>query len=165
MLLLFPAMISLDVRRVFAGKLDLLCCLRPGRTSPTSMREVTNNDTNEVVARHSKHQSSEFCPTGKKGSTESLKTLSSTKDLISTEANQERCYISCSTDCHQWSLTSFATNHYSNWITKTPVRVLTIIITLALIGASAWGFGKVDDGLDDSSRSLACRCLADWEGR
>merc|ERR550532_1602700 len=27
MMILFPAMIALDVRRVFAGKLDILCCL------------------------------------------------------------------------------------------------------------------------------------------
>jgi len=154
MLLLFPAMISMDVRRVFAGKLDLLCCLRPGRNAPTSMKEVTNNDTNEMKARHSKVRTagtSEAWPSafsGKKGSTESLRTLSSTKDLIETEAGEETCYISCSTDCSQWSLTSFAANHYGKWISKTPIKVLTIVMALALLGASAWGIGKVEDGLD-----------------
>merc|ERR1719270_2959174 len=50
MMLLFPAMIALDVRRVFAGKLDILCCLAQDRNSSgaSSLKEVSNNDVNEV---------------------------------------------------------------------------------------------------------------------
>ena len=37
------------------------------------------------------------------------------------EGKEGRCYISCTSDCNQRSLTSFASNYYSHWVTTTPV--------------------------------------------
>ena len=127
MLLIFPAMIALDIRRVFAGKLDLLCCLKQDQTGGTSLREVTNNDLNHKQTNMGcRREDDQEVEEGKEG----------------------RCYISCTSDCNQWSLTSFATNYYSHWVTTTPVRVVTIVGVLALMGASIYGIGKVEDGLE-----------------
>ena len=127
MMLLFPAMIALDVRRVFAGKLDIMCCLAQDRNNgATSLKEVSNNDENEVKARKGCQYDNKQDP----------------------EAG-ERCYVSCSPgDCYTWTLTSFVTRHYSRWITLTPVKVLTIILAMILLGASAYGINKVEDGLE-----------------
>ena len=122
MLLIFPAMIALDIRRVFAGKLDLLCCLKQDQTGGRSLREVTNNDLNQRQA----YKEEQELEDGREG----------------------RCYISCTSDCNQWSLTNFATNYYSHWVTTTPVRVVTIVGVLALLAASVYGIGKVEDGLE-----------------
>ena len=131
MLLIFPAMIALDVRRVFAGKLDLLCCLKQEHNSGTSMKEVTNNQLNNKQVRSSCQQNYED------------------DEEDGEEGGGERCYISCTTGgVEQWSLTSFATNYYSKWVTKTPVRVLTVVIALTLMGASIYGIGRVEDGLN-----------------
>jgi len=151
MLLLFPAMIALDVRRVFAGKLDVLFCLKQEGTNATSMKEVTNNDMNELKVQKLKQTPcSENYPKSlaKKCPTDSFENQRSTRDLIDAEAGNERCYISCTSDCNQWTLTSFVTNYYSQWIIKTPVKVLTIVIAVALLVASVYGIGKVEDGLD-----------------
>ena len=126
MLLIFPAMIALDVRRVFAGKLDVLFCLKQQHGSRTSMKEVTNNDlNNKRTAGYPRERSCQEAEEGQEG----------------------RCYISCTSDTDQWTLTNFASKYYSKWVTKTPVRFLTIVSVLALTGASIYGIGKVEDGL------------------
>ena len=149
MMLLFPAMIALDVRRVFAGKLDVLFCLKQKGTNGTSLKEVTNNDVNELKIQKSKQKS---CTESYPGSvTGGCGYEKQRKDLIDAEtaAGKERCYVSCSgADCHQWTLTAFVSRYYSRWVTLTPVKVLTIILAVALVVASAYGINKVEDGLD-----------------
>ena len=86
------------------------------------MREVTNNDLNQRQA----YKEEQELEDGREG----------------------RCYISCTSDCNQWSLSNFATNYYSHWVTTTPVRVVTIVGVLALLAASVYGIGKVEDGLE-----------------
>ena len=127
MLLIFPAMIALDVRRVFAGKLDLLFCLKQEHGASTSMKVISNNDLNHKKARSRGMER---------------------EDHEVEEGQEERCYISCTSDCNQWNLTSFASKYYSRWVTKAPVRVLTMVAALALTGASVYGMGQVEDGLD-----------------
>ena len=142
MMLLFPAMIALDVRRVFAGKLDLFCCYKQKGDTATSMKEVSNNDVNEMKARRMKSSNEKYPKSC------SYDNQSPSKDLIDAESGNERCYVSCSPDCHQWTLTSFVTKYYSYWITLTPVKVLTVLIAVVLVAASAYGINKVEDGLD-----------------
>ena len=128
MMLLFPAMIALDVRRVFAGKLDIACCLKQKGGEATSLKEVSHNNVNERKARKS-----EGC---------------TTDDDDVESGSEEKCYVSCSPDLVQWTLTSFVTKYYAQWITLTPVKVLTILSALVLLGSSAYGINKVEDGLD-----------------
>ena len=149
MMLLFPAMMALDVRRVFAGKLDVLFCLKQKGTNATSLKEVTNNDVNELKIQKLKQKTiTETFPRSlPKGCPYDGR--SSTKDLIDVETARERCYVSCSSsDCHQWTLTSFVSRYYSHWITLTPIKVFTILVAVALLVASAYGINKVEDGLD-----------------
>ena len=141
MMLLFPAMIALDVRRVFAGKLDLLCCYKQQGNNGTSMKEVTNNDVNELKSKKMK------------GCTESYPKPCSydtqSRDLIDPEAGEnERCYVSCAPDYNQWTLSSLVTKYYSTWVTLTPIKVLTILLATFFIAASAYGINQVEDGLE-----------------
>merc|ERR1719195_36748 len=139
-MILFPAMIALDVRRVFGGKIDILCCWKQSGNTATSLKEVSNNDVNELKAKNLRPGCNEkYLRPGSK----------TTDDVTDAEAGSERCYVSCGqSSCHQWTLTSFVTRHYSRWITLTPVKVLTILLAMVLLAASAYGINKVEDGLD-----------------
>jgi hypothetical protein len=48
MVFLFPAMMALDVRRLFAARFDVFCCL--GRDSSATDAAVINNANNEKVS-------------------------------------------------------------------------------------------------------------------
>merc|ERR1719195_1980759 len=139
-MILFPAMIALDVRRVFGGKIDILCCWKQSGNTATSLKEVSNNDVNELKAKNLRPGCNEkYLRPGSK----------TTDDVTDAEAGSERCYVSCGqSSCHQRTLTSFVTRHYSRWITLTPVKVLTILLAMVLLAASAYGINKVEDGLD-----------------
>merc|ERR1719195_1139364 len=139
-MILFPAMIALDVRRVFGGKIDILCCWKQSGNTATSLKEVSNNDVNELKAKNLRPGCNEkYLRPGSK----------TTDDVTDAEAGSERCYVSCGqSSCHRWTLTSFASRHYSRWITLTPFKVLTIILAMVLLGASAYGINKVEDGLE-----------------
>merc|ERR1719195_1398451 len=139
-MILFPAMIALDVRRVFGGKIDILCCWKQSGNTATSLKEVSNNDVNELKAKNLRPGCNEkYLRPGSK----------TTDDVTDAEAGSERCYVSCGqSSCHQWTLTSFVSRYYSHWITLTPIKVFTILVAVALLVASAYGINKVEDGLD-----------------
>ena len=149
MMILFPAMIALDVRRVFGGKLDILCCWKQSGNTATSLKEVSNNDVNELKAKNLRPGCNEKYPRPGSKTCSYTTQPSSTDDVTDAESGSERCYVSCGqSSCHQWTLTSFVTRHYSRWITLTPVKVLTILLAMVLLAASAYGINKVEDGLD-----------------
>merc|ERR1711962_892268 len=106
-------------------------CFKQEHGSGTSMREVTNNEYNN-----------------KRNNLNCNENYPKMETQADPEAGQERCYISCTSDCNQWTLTNFATKYYSQWVTKTPVRVLTIVASQTLLGAIVYGIGKVEDGLE-----------------
>merc|ERR550532_1106029 len=81
MMLLFPAIIALDVRRVFAGKLDVLFCLKQKGTNGTSLKEVRNNDANELKIHKLKQKT---CPESYPGS-EGCGYQKQRKDMIDAE--------------------------------------------------------------------------------
>merc|ERR550532_519986 len=107
MMLLFPAMIALDVRRVFAGKLDVLFCLKQKGTNGTSLKEVRNNDVNELKIQRLKQKTCPDNPGSVAGG--GCGYQKQRQDLMDAEtaADRERCYVSCSGAlCHQWTLTA-----------------------------------------------------------
>merc|ERR1719195_2063578 len=146
-MILFPAMIALDVRRVFGGKLDILCCWKQSSNTATSLKEVSNSDMNELKAKNLRPGCNEKYPRPGSKTGSSTTQPSSTDDVTDAEAGSERCYVSCGqSSCHRWTLTSFVTRHYSRWITLTPVKVLTILLAMVLLAASAYGINKDEDG-------------------
>jgi len=140
MLVLFPSMIALDVRRVFAGQLDIFFCVKQEKQNNKTqqLKEVVNNEINELKADRLKLRSEKF-----------PKSTASSKNTDLENGTNERCYVTCNiSDCDQWSLTWFASNYFTKWIVSTPVKVVTIVTVLALMVASIYGIGKVKDGLD-----------------
>jgi patched 1 protein len=136
MVLLFPTFLSLDLRRVAAGKVDLLCCYKARKSS---------RPKDSAIATMTQPQTSE----GLKNVESYPKSLSSSRDLIEEkETGRSDGESQFTKVCAQWSLTWFAGRYYGYWITRAPVKVLTIVFCVAMTGAGIYGLTKVTDGLD-----------------
>ena len=142
MILLFPTLLSLDLRRAASGKADLFCCYKGQKTAvPTEIPTLPKTDTQ--VAPKLKPSEESFPKSF------SNETSAASKDLIREKETGRKDPDSwISKTCQHWSLTWFAGHYYSYYITKAPVKVLTVIICVALTGAGVWGVTKVTDGLD-----------------
>ena len=134
MLLLFPAMIALDVRRIFGGKLDLACCMDGSNGEEGSSKDDAENNRNESYDGRWKR--------------DGIRENSSTKDLI--ENGEENALRSKPATPHEAGLyiTRFVKDYYGRIITKTPMKVITLLTLTCLIGASVLGISKLEDGLD-----------------
>nr|XP_029724560.1 protein patched-like [Aedes albopictus] len=109
-LLVFPAMVSLDLRRRRAGRSDILCCCLPAL--PT-----TNND----FKQRSQQQN----------------------------ANADDSLIDCPTKaCFSFSISKFAVKHYAPFITKSSIKVLSMLMLTGIIGVSLFASMKLPDGLE-----------------
>ncbi|GBP11019.1 Protein patched [Eumeta japonica] len=126
MLLVFPAMISLDLRRRSASRADLLCCLIPESHLPNKC--TTSGDRKRTQGKNDKNL-------WKDG----------TRQPLDPGDNGQLSEKSC---CLSLSLTTWARNHYAPFIMKPVVKVTTILALICVILASVWGATKVRDGLD-----------------
>jgi patched 1 protein len=144
MILLFPTLLSLDLRRAAAGKVDLLCCYKVRATPP---REPSTTTTTATTAAET-----ETSRTGLKNVETYPKSMSasaSSRDLIEdNETGKPVRTTRMAKVCQNWSLTWFAGRYYGYWITRAPVKVFTIVTCVALTSAGIWGLTKVTDGLD-----------------
>ncbi len=128
-IILLPAMIALDVRRVFANKYDILCCVGVAE-------EEENNKKNESKCRKGEVFTS--------WSGDSPGEKSSSIDLMECKEAKTGSK-SCSKNL---TLARFARDYYGKLIIQTPIKIIIIIIALALLSASAWGINKIEDGLN-----------------
>ncbi|XP_023246970.1 protein patched [Copidosoma floridanum] len=118
MLLVFPAMISLDLRRRRSGRSDILCCCLPERNPRTS-----HNPRHHQVKQQQQQTWLEA------GEDESL-----------TGCVQD--------DCLSFSLTQLAAKYYAPFITRPSTKALGMLLLAGLLGCSVWQAMRVTDGLD-----------------
>lgn len=170
MLLVFPAFISLDLRRRNKGRVDFLCCLpssvfqtdaklsqasKPTFSAQsdikrTAVTRVLSPPGRGTVTRVLCTPSSEECWVGSKPvqpsspSMESL-TAESTGSLV------KRPNLSREQSCGKlfnYSLKFWIRDVYSPVITQGAVKAVTILFLFLTIAASAWGVSRLKDGLD-----------------
>ncbi|KAL0850981.1 hypothetical protein ABMA28_006876 [Loxostege sticticalis] len=125
MLLVFPAIISLDLRRRSAARADLLCCLLP--ESPLPVKQKNSNDRSRSRPEKNKNN---------------------WKDTTRQPLDPDDGGNAEQTCCLSLSLTKWAKNHYSPFIMRPAVKFTSMLALIALIIASVWGATKVRDGLD-----------------
>ncbi|KPJ16429.1 Protein patched [Papilio machaon] len=123
MLLVFPAMISLDLRRRSAARADLLCCLMP--ESPVRTRKLP-----ERSGRSGRNDKSNW------------------KDTTRQPLDPEVAGDEAKTCCISLSLTKWAKKYYAPFIMRPSVKVTSMLALIAVTLASLWGATKVKDGLD-----------------
>ncbi|KAJ9578984.1 hypothetical protein L9F63_024909, partial [Diploptera punctata] len=132
-LLVFPAIVSLDLRRRQSGRVDILCCCLPA----SQLRQQTVTVLAQPVTP-TPPQTPE-CWVG------------STGELLTQDPEKGQGVMSgCGArhimhHCWKWSLTRLATTHYSPVITKSPVKVVSMVALVAVLAASLWGISRNTD--------------------
>ncbi|XP_053962100.1 protein patched [Anastrepha ludens] len=135
-LLVFPAMISLDLRRRTAGRADIFCCCfpvwkeKPVAATVTSTR-YSNNRRNAYAVKNCNNRS-----TAAAAQQPQLK-------------YQEEALLSCSEKrIPSFSLSSFAIKYYTPFLMKSWVKFLAIITFVGTLVFSLYASTRLQDGLD-----------------
>ncbi|XP_049539908.1 LOW QUALITY PROTEIN: protein patched [Anopheles darlingi] len=130
-MLVFPAMISLDLRRRRSGRSDVLCCCLPalpGLTSDASSRQ-----------RYHYHQQPQQIQPQQQ------------QQMPNVEAQrpEEDSLIDCpSKSCFSFSISKFAHKHYAPFIAKSSVKVCAMLLLSSILGVSLFASMKLPDGLE-----------------
>lgn len=120
-LLVFPAMVSLDLRRRRSGRADILCCCLPTLLTPAHANCKQQPIHQNQHHHHNNHN----------------------------VAAQEESLIGCSEkDCLSFSLSRFAGKYYAPFITKGSVKFLGMTLLAGVVGFSLFTSMKLQDGLE-----------------
>lgn len=154
MLLVFPAMVSLDLRRRRSGRSDILCCCLPAitnnrngnfrHTCGTAKQAVTRaipperRETCTQILQPSENHQNESWVGGRLGDNENEKHFS-----------EEDTLTGCTQDeCLSFSLTQLAAKHYAPFVTKPTTKVFGMLLLAAVLAGSMWQAMRVHDGLE-----------------
>ena len=154
-LFIFPAMLSLDLRRRRVKAYDLLCCWSERAASDAA--EPTPAQS-EVVTRRSEPVS---CITGTKSglfptpvfttTTTASKPRPAPSDGVSkpaVAATSATTATRCGTASRWLDLPWLVRRHYVRWLLRRPARVLVLLTSLCAAGLGVWGAAQLQDGLD-----------------
>lgn len=155
MLLVFPAMVSLDLRRRRSGRSDILCCCLPTLPNDRNPRLTHRNNcrAKQTVARS-------MPPDRKETQTKILgndneKNESWVGGNVVTDPESDKHFseedtlTGCSQDdCLTFSLTKLAAKHYAPFVTKPATKAFGMMLLIVVLGASLWQAMRVSDGLE-----------------
>ncbi|EZA47071.1 Protein patched [Ooceraea biroi] len=154
MLLIFPAMVSLDLRRRRSGRRDILCCCLPTASNPRKNRySVRNNGTvKQTVTRAIPPERRETCTqilTPQNAQNESWIGGNIIDAELDKQCTEEDALTGCSQDdCLSFSFTQLAARHYAPFISRPATKVFGMIILVCVLAGSVWQTMRVRDGLD-----------------
>uniref|UniRef100_T1IK20 SSD domain-containing protein n=1 Tax=Strigamia maritima TaxID=126957 RepID=T1IK20_STRMM len=172
-LLIFPAVVSLDLRRRESKRIDIFCCFASSQTEKTTKNTPILPTVDPAAKRH-QTVTRTVSPDGhhvttvlaqddswpvqvsSSPSVESLATTcnsTSTRELVADKGDsfKDRWLYGCldtQNQCYVWSLTCFARDFYGPNLQKTPVKVLSMLGFICLLALSIWGALRVSNGLD-----------------
>uniref|UniRef100_A0A8C4JWW6 Patched 1 n=1 Tax=Dromaius novaehollandiae TaxID=8790 RepID=A0A8C4JWW6_DRONO len=144
-LLIFPAILSMDLYRREDRRLDIFCCF----TSPCATRVIQIEP--QAYAENSdntcyKISVQPVTVTQDNLSCQSPESTSSTRDLLSQFSDSSMHCLE--PPCTRWTLSSFAEKHYAPFLLKPKAKIVVIFLFLSLLGLSLYGTTRVRDGLD-----------------
>ncbi|XP_058065596.1 protein patched [Anopheles bellator] len=129
-LLVFPAMISIDLRRRRSGRYDVLCCYLP----PPPVNEPAKQ-------RYHYHQQP---PPSPSPSAEAPITAAPEE-----QRQEEESLLDCpSRSFLSFSLSQFAWKHYAPFIARGWVKVVSMLVLSGVIGVSLFASMNLPDGLE-----------------
>ncbi|XP_037068599.1 LOW QUALITY PROTEIN: protein patched homolog 1-like [Pollicipes pollicipes] len=121
-LLIFPAMMSLDLRRRRGRVYDVICCCQSASAA------------------------------SRLASAESLDSVGSRGPLVATRGRPPLAgALFCAEgrgQCGRLGLRRLVRRHYAGWLVRRPVRLAVLAASLAAAGAAVWGVCQLRDGLD-----------------
>uniref|UniRef100_A0A671TL32 Patched 1 n=1 Tax=Sparus aurata TaxID=8175 RepID=A0A671TL32_SPAAU len=146
-LLIFPAILSMDLYRREDRRFDIFCCFY----SPCANRVIQiephayldGADGSRYSPPPSYHTPPPSYPTG-----QSPENNSSTRDLLSQYGEGSLGLRCLEPSCSRWTLASFAERHYAPFLLKPTTKMVVIGLFLCLLGVSLYGTTQVRDGLE-----------------
>ncbi|XP_037941550.1 protein patched-like [Teleopsis dalmanni] len=140
-LLVFPALISLDLRRRTSGRADIFCCCFPiWKEKPVA--STFNNNT-----RYSNPHSSNTLNNHNDRSTKSATNSQSIQNQQQT--HQEEALLSCNEKrIPSFSLSKFAFKYYTPFLMKSWIKFLAITTFVGTVIFSIFVTTRLQDGLD-----------------
>ncbi|XP_066906859.1 protein patched isoform X2 [Halyomorpha halys] len=144
-LLVFPAIISLDLRRKNYGKYDIFCCLpAPGIIShePVQRKSATKLQTIARALPPDRQQTVTVLAPPKKQNVD----INHPKRVLNGD-NPEKNPKNNDAKTSQ-SFLNLIAKAYAKLISKHGVKVFSVMVYLMVLCASVWGTMKVNDGLD-----------------
>uniref|UniRef100_A0A669B960 Patched 1 n=1 Tax=Oreochromis niloticus TaxID=8128 RepID=A0A669B960_ORENI len=163
-LLIFPAILSMDLYRREDRRFDIFCCFysssNHANISNNNNSGGRNNGGSRGSASFSHHHpapppaastpsaSSVAQGDGASSTGQSPENNSSTRDLLS-QIGEASLGLRClEPPCSRWTLASFAEKHYAPFLLQPTTKVVVIVLFLCLLGVSLYGTTQVRDGLE-----------------
>uniref|UniRef100_A0A8C5N5W1 SSD domain-containing protein n=1 Tax=Gouania willdenowi TaxID=441366 RepID=A0A8C5N5W1_GOUWI len=130
-LLIFPAILSMDLYRREDRRFDIFCCFY--RCCAHNTHTYTHTHTHVQRPFHFSHVA---------------ENNSSTRDLLS-QIGEASLGLRClEPSCSRWTLASFAEKHYAPFLLQPTTKMVVIVLFLCLLGVSLYGTTQVRDGLE-----------------
>ncbi|KAF0297659.1 Protein patched [Amphibalanus amphitrite] len=149
-LFIFPAMLSLDLRRRRARAYDIVCCWseRPaGDAAAEPSSEGAPRRAEPPAARPGPPPPSVFTITAPPLPVDAgVKTAP--PSLTAAPAPASARVVRCSAAGRWLDLPWLVRRYYSVWLLRRPVRLLVLLASLAAAGLGVWGAAQLRDGLD-----------------
>uniref|UniRef100_A0A667XBT0 Patched 1 n=1 Tax=Myripristis murdjan TaxID=586833 RepID=A0A667XBT0_9TELE len=170
-LLIFPAILSMDLYRREDRRFDIFCCFYSRFMFPCSHSHyfllfmLRWCDNHAATFSHHHHHppppppppataaptpSTASVPQGDAASSacQSPENNSSTRDLLSQFGEASLSLRCLEPPCSRWTLASFAEKHYAPFLLQPTSKVVVIVLFLCLLGVSLYGTTRVRDGLE-----------------
>uniref|UniRef100_A0A8C4DUF8 SSD domain-containing protein n=1 Tax=Dicentrarchus labrax TaxID=13489 RepID=A0A8C4DUF8_DICLA len=155
-LLIFPAILSLDLHRREDKRLDILCCLyspcsdRVIHLSPHELSDAGEQPHTPTTATAHTHQytaGSTITTSTQITTTLFTPTSSSTRDLLAQVEDSKSGKKCVPLPFLHWNLSSFAREKYAPLLLKPKSKAIVVVLFLGLLGLSLYGTTMVHDGL------------------
>uniref|UniRef100_A0A3P9HNR6 Patched 1 n=1 Tax=Oryzias latipes TaxID=8090 RepID=A0A3P9HNR6_ORYLA len=168
-LLIFPAILSMDLYRREDRRCDIFCCFYSPPPSSHSFAHQTQITMQSTVQLRTEYdpRTQAFYTTAEPRSQISVQPMnppptrvnsdylghipegnSSTRDLLS-QTEEASFGLHCwESPCSRWTLASFAEKHYAPFLLQPTTKVVVIVLFLCLLGVSLYGTTQVRDGLE-----------------
>uniref|UniRef100_A0A8C8M2M4 SSD domain-containing protein n=1 Tax=Oncorhynchus tshawytscha TaxID=74940 RepID=A0A8C8M2M4_ONCTS len=173
-LLIFPAILSMDLYRREDRRFDIFCCFYSPcvnrviqiDSSPPSYSSHGFSQQTQITMQSTVQLRTEYDPrtqafytTAEPRSQISVQpftptpvatgpSASSTRDLLSQFGGASLGLRCLEPHCSQWTLASFAEKHYAPFLLQPTTKVVVILLFLALLVVSLYGTTRMRDGLE-----------------
>uniref|UniRef100_A0A3Q3VNA2 SSD domain-containing protein n=1 Tax=Mola mola TaxID=94237 RepID=A0A3Q3VNA2_MOLML len=167
-LLIFPAILSMDLYRREDRRFDIFCCFY--RCVFAQQTQITMQSTVQLRTEYDPRTQA-FYTTAEPRSQISVQPIStaptripqgdaasstcqstennrSTRDLLSQMGEGSLGLRCLEPPCSRWTLASFAERHYAPFLLQPTTKVVVIVLFLCLLGVSLYGTTQVRDGLE-----------------
>ncbi|XP_043484332.1 protein patched isoform X3 [Leptopilina heterotoma] len=150
-MLIFPAMMSLDLRRRRSGRSDIFCCCVPSVSTEIKIHnnKLCNVKAKQAVTRAIPPERRETCTQILTSDNQQNEYWVGGNVVEDDKCSEEDTLTGCSQDnCLRFSLTCWVREIYAPFLTKPITKVVGMVLLGLILTVSLWQATRVKDGLD-----------------